>query len=685
MICLPGGAGLATEVGRRWVTPIAAAVALPAKSEVSVDFAGSTANVQRSGFPPVTLRCRLAQRARSQTTLVWRWQIHLLRRVSAVLACMGLVLALTATSAFAVANPSANPGPAYAGTLTSATTVTASVSSPEGTYYSFSGSVGQHLAVAATQTGGGTGEFLLEVTNSAGNRVGNGAPFVTTGEVDFTVPSGSDGSFFVTLSPYSSSSATGSFSLVYAPDVTGSLTSLQPVTPSITVPGQQLDYTFTGVAGQHETVAVSSTTPGAPAFVLEIFDAAGDRIANSVPFTTNGEADFTVSYSEAGTLHAIVSPYGNIATGTFSMTFATDSTGTLSPGSAVPVVLSVPGQDADYTFDSLPGQEFTVSAVSTTPGQPAFLLEVFDAAGDRVGNSAPFTTTGTATFTVSASEAGPLHAVISPYGDSATGTLTLTLDLVVIPPTNSSPPTITGTPTSGRSLTCLPGEWANLPTAFAYQWSEDGSPIAKANAATYAVTSVDEGTTIVCTVSATNSAGSASSSSAPLTIGVPKVEGCPAATGELVGSRLGLVKLGETRATEDRTFHEHSSHGKQYEDFFCLTPAGIRVGYGSPKLLKRLKSADRLKLENRVVWASTSNRRYAIDGVRPGEAIDAAASTLHTLPPLHIGLNYWYLAVGGQTSDVLKVRNGIVQEIGIANAALTATARDRAALMHSFY
>ena len=57
------------------------------------------------------------------------------------------------------------------------------------------------------------------------------------------------------------------------------------------------------------------------------------------------------------------------------------------------------------------------------------------------------------------------------------------------------------------------------------------------------------------------------------------------------------MKLGASRASEHYLYRHHSDRGKQYEDFFCLTPIGVRVGYGSPKLLKILTTKQRKALE----------------------------------------------------------------------------------------
>jgi hypothetical protein len=100
-------------------------------------------------------------------------------------------------------------------------------------------------------------------------------------------------------------------------------------------------------------------------------------------------------------------------------------------------------------------------------------------------------------------------------------------------------------------------------------------------------------------------------------IPIPFVAHCPGATGRLSGATIGLIRLGMSRRQAQQAYAHHSNRGKQYEDFFCLTPIGVRVGYASPKLLNRLSQADRGKLKSRVVWASTSNPHYALNGIRP--------------------------------------------------------------------
>jgi hypothetical protein len=160
--------------------------------------------------------------------------------------------------------------------------------------------------------------------------------------------------------------------------------------------------------------------------------------------------------------------------------------------------------------------------------------------------------------------------------------------------------------------------------------------------------------------------------------------GCPAATGRVSGNTLGLVKLGMTRARARRAYTHSSDRGKRYEDFFCLTPIGVRVGYGSPTLLKTLRAGERKRFKGRVVWASTSNPFYAIRGLRPGATLAVARKHLKLTGPFHVGLNFWYLGTHGRSTAVLKVRRRIVEEIGIADKSLTKSHKAQRKFLRSF-
>jgi hypothetical protein len=151
------------------------------------------------------------------------------------------------------------------------------------------------------------------------------------------------------------------------------------------------------------------------------------------------------------------------------------------------------------------------------------------------------------------------------------------------------------------------------------------------------------------------------------------------------GTTLGLIHLGETRVNAENAYGNSPNRGHGYEDFFCVAPNGVRVGYPSPALLRALVPADqRAGYRNHVIWISTADQHATLNTVHPGEKITAVGNHLKLEPEFEVGANDWYLAPYGTSTAVLKVRHGVIEEIGIADHTSTTTRAADRVFLRSF-
>lgn len=110
-------------------------------------------------------------------------------------------------------------------------------------------------------------------------------------------------------------------------------------------------------------------------------------------------------------------------------------------------------------------------------------------------------------------------------------------------PKNKSLPTISGTAEVGLTLTATAGSWSGNPTSFHFAWSRCDTTgaaclaIGGATAKIYTPTSGDVGHTLRVSVTARNSSGTASATSAATAV-VP-TGGCPPGTGTILIGELG--------------------------------------------------------------------------------------------------------------------------------------------------
>jgi hypothetical protein len=113
----------------------------------------------------------------------------------------------------------------------------------------------------------------------------------------------------------------------------------------------------------------------------------------------------------------------------------------------------------------------------------------------------------------------------SPFGSTNSVSAPTAVVPENVPPTNVSPPAISGTPQVGQTLTAQgAGTWTGNPSAFAFRWQRCDAAggacvdVPGATGATYVLTSADAGSTIRVAVTARNAAGEATAVSAPTAV-----------------------------------------------------------------------------------------------------------------------------------------------------------------------
>jgi subtilisin family serine protease len=178
-----------------------------------------------------------------------------------------------------------------------------------------------------------------------------------------------------------------------------------------------------------------------------------------------------------------------------------------------------------------PDAGYYLIIVDVYSGSTAFDVTTFDVmpgVGDGAFTVTPATLAGaqgiTVTYTASWTGLQPNtdYLGLVGYGDTGRTTVVSVASGEAPPPdapVNTSPPTITGTPAVGQTLTATPGTWNTDGLSYAYQWQANGTDIARATSATYRVAKSTQGTSITVVVTASKvGMSSASATSAAVVV-----------------------------------------------------------------------------------------------------------------------------------------------------------------------
>jgi Concanavalin A-like lectin/glucanases superfamily len=158
--------------------------------------------------------------------------------------------------------------------------------------------------------------------------------------------------------------------------------------------------------------------------------------------------------------------------------------------------------------------------------------------------------------------------------ETAAQPFTLVVDTVSVdtvasapsPPVNTAPPTISGAPQAGQTLSASTGTWTGAaPLTYTYQWQRCDAnalncvQISGATRTTYPTTSADKGMTLRVAVTASNSVGSATSTSSATTVvqgadAPPVNTTAPAITGTPQNGQGETADSGTWTGTQPMTF-----------------------------------------------------------------------------------------------------------------------------------
>jgi hypothetical protein len=161
-------------------------------------------------------------------------------------------------------------------------------------------------------------------------------------------------------------------------------------------------------------------------------------------------------------------------------------------------------------------------------------------------------------------------------------------------PVDNAAPAVIGTTTLGSTLTCSQGSWGNLPTSFTYQWLRNGAAIAGQTTPTYTVAIADEGTSLSCTVTATDAAGSTAATSTALAIAKP-TPGVGGVTGVSVkGSKASVTLkctgqtacLGKLELVVHVTVRGHGKHKKATVHTVVIGTAALSIAAGASETVQ---------------------------------------------------------------------------------------------------
>ena len=366
-----------------------------------------------------------------------------------------------------------------------------------------------------------------------------------------------------------------------------------------------------------------------------------------------------------------------------------------SPSNTSPPSVSGTAQD---------GQTLSANAGSWSGDQPIGFAYQWRRCDSGGGSCADINGAGGQSYALTSADVGSTIRV-AVTGSNGAGSSSASSDPTQVvqaaaptPPSNTSPPSISGTAQNGQTLSASAGNWNGTPPiGFAYQWrrcdSGGGScaDISGASGQSYMVGSADVGSTIRVAVTGSNAAGSSSASSAPTSV-VTAADPVVGAAGDIAcdpadpnfNGGAGTASACHMRAVSDLLLQSHLTAvlGLGDEQYECAGLSAFASSYDPT--WGRLKS---------ITYPAPGNHEYQTSG---GTNCDAAgnAAGYYTYFGSAAGdpskgyysfdLGTWHLiALNASCAKVGGCGAGSPEEIWLKNDLATHTNRCTLAFWHN--
>ena len=285
----------------------------------------------------------------------------------------------------------------------------------------FSATAGQRVSMAISNVS--FASATAQLLDPSGNPVGGSVLFGTGGGFVDTRTLPSTGTYALTIDPPNTTTGAATFTLYNVPpDVTGTITPGSAFVSSISTPGQNANYTFSGTAGQRISLKTGPSTISMG--YVSITGPAGVQVVSRTLFSSFETFVDARPLPATGTYTLTIDPY-NEATG-FAMVnvynVPDDASAALTVGGpSQSISIGTPGQNGRVTFTGQAGHAVTVSL--TNISVPVSFVSILKPDGTPLVTNqlvGPFPKTIPATPTVD----GTYTIVIDPQG-TATGSMTL--------------------------------------------------------------------------------------------------------------------------------------------------------------------------------------------------------------------------------------------------------------------